>query len=51
MADEAIDKEWNAMMDLYLDGTNKFTLVEQEQIKRNMRTIAKTYNSSNKPLN
>lgn len=51
MTDEAIDKEWNAMMDLYLDGTNKFTLVEQEQIKRNMRTIAKTYNSQNKPLN
>ena len=50
ISEEVVDKEWNMMMDLYLEWGNKFTLAEQEQIKRNMRTIANTYNSSNKPL-
>lgn len=49
--EEAVAKEWDNMLRLYKEWTDKFTLLEQENIKQNARTIADTYSKSDKPLN
>lgn len=50
-SEEAVAKEWEMMKKLYESWTSEFSLVEQEQIKQNMRTIANTYSKTDKPLN
>ena len=51
MSEEAVAKEWQMMKNLYENGAKEFSLLEQETIKENMRTIANTYSKTEKPLN